>query len=421
MKRRIVSNQLNEEERIHSDDSTIKENSTENENNSSPEKETEERIEFYTEEDNALYPILCTLLAVSSFSSIYQLWKSRGIWLDEGRLAWEMLANGDFKNVILLLCHFSSSIVSIYFIGLIAFKYLRSYPKLINLFKNIYCIIILSVAAFFSMKDHWPIIPSIALTAQSVVTTLKIYSFLSIVFQSNNNSDSDIYPSFKEYLRFHFSPSLVFIPSMEYTHSIRISYVIQKLFIVFLCLLRLYTSVVEMYPFFVKYHQGEITFLEIYISILPRIYVAFFLLFGLLFMGICPLFAELTRWPDRRFFSYWWTSCSISEFSRLWNKPVHQFLYTHVYKPLYKDQHYSKFFSTLITYVISAFGHEYVLFFSTHAFRPVISLVILLETPLDYLLLFIIKKFPNLKKVINVLFHLAISFFMSFFLLVYIK
>ena len=53
--------------------------------------------------------------------------------------------------------------------------------------------------------------------------------------------------------------------------------------------------------------------------------------FGLVFENFLNFFAELTRFADREFYQDWWNSTNFEEFNRKWNRPVHLFLYQHVY------------------------------------------------------------------------------------------
>ena len=87
--------------------------------------------------------------------------------------------------------------------------------------------------------------------------------------------------------------------------------------------------------------------------------VTFLLVFLVIFEYVLGAFAEITCFADRRFYSDWWNSCDWLEFSREWNIPVHHFLRRHVYGA--SKPYMSRNMSTLITFLLSAFGHELVL------------------------------------------------------------
>ena len=62
---------------------------------------------------------------------------------------------------------------------------------------------------------------------------------------------------------------------------------------------------------------------------------------------------------DRHFYSDWWNSTDWLEFSREWNIPVHHFFRRHVYSA--SRPHIGRPMATLITFLISAIGHEIVM------------------------------------------------------------
>lgn len=61
--------------------------------------------------------------------------------------------------------------------------------------------------------------------------------------------------------------------------------------------------------------------------------VTLFLLFivYIIFEAFTNLFGEITGFADREFYKEWWNSTTFELFNRLWNRPVHEFLFRHVY------------------------------------------------------------------------------------------
>jgi sterol O-acyltransferase len=94
---------------------------------------------------------------------------------------------------------------------------------------------------------------------------------------------------------------------------------------------------------------------------------------------ICNGFAELSYFADRGFYEDWvrtslpcnaastadnrvqWNSTSQDEFSRKWNKPVHNFLLRHVYAPLITSVGFSRTQALFATFLLSASAHELVM------------------------------------------------------------
>lgn len=87
--------------------------------------------------------------------------------------------------------------------------------------------------------------------------------------------------------------------------------------------------------------------------------LTFLLVFLVIFEYVLGAFAEITRFGDRHFYADWWNSTDWMEFSREWNVPVYSFLRRHVYSA--SRPHTGKMAATIITFLISAAGHEIVM------------------------------------------------------------
>ncbi|KAK0735429.1 MBOAT, membrane-bound O-acyltransferase family-domain-containing protein [Apiosordaria backusii] len=87
--------------------------------------------------------------------------------------------------------------------------------------------------------------------------------------------------------------------------------------------------------------------------------LTFLLVFLVIFEYVLGAFAEITHFADRHFYSDWWNSTDWMEFSREWNVPVYSFLRRHVYSA--SRPYIGKGNATVITFLISAVGHEVVM------------------------------------------------------------
>ncbi|KAL8855455.1 MAG: hypothetical protein Q9178_007905 [Gyalolechia marmorata] len=108
--------------------------------------------------------------------------------------------------------------------------------------------------------------------------------------------------------------------------------------------------------------------------------VTFLLVFLVIFEYVLGAFAEITCFADRHFYSDWWNSCDWLEFSREWNIPVHHFLRRHVYGA--SRPYMSRNVSTLVTFLVSAFGHELVMGCITKKLRGYGFLAQMLQLPI---------------------------------------
>ncbi|KAH8652281.1 MBOAT, membrane-bound O-acyltransferase family-domain-containing protein [Xylariales sp. PMI_506] len=108
--------------------------------------------------------------------------------------------------------------------------------------------------------------------------------------------------------------------------------------------------------------------------------LTFLLVFLVIFEYVLGAFAEITCFADRHFYADWWNSTDWMEFSREWNVPVYSFLRRHVYatsKPMI-----GRHMATLITFLISAVGHEIVLACITKKLRGYGFVCQMLQLPL---------------------------------------
>lgn len=108
--------------------------------------------------------------------------------------------------------------------------------------------------------------------------------------------------------------------------------------------------------------------------------VSWLLVFLVIFEYVLGAFAEITCFADRHFYSDWWNSCDWLEFSREWNIPVHHFLRRHVYGA--SRPYMSRNMSTLVTFILSALGHELVMGCITKKLRGYGFLAQMLQLPI---------------------------------------
>ncbi|KAK3366090.1 MBOAT, membrane-bound O-acyltransferase family-domain-containing protein [Lasiosphaeria ovina] len=108
--------------------------------------------------------------------------------------------------------------------------------------------------------------------------------------------------------------------------------------------------------------------------------LTFLLVFLVIFEYVLGAFAEITHFADRHFYSDWWNSTDWMEFSREWNIPVYSFLRRHVYSA--SRPHIGKANATVITFLISAIGHEIVLACITKKLRGYGFICQMLQLPI---------------------------------------
>lgn len=106
------------------------------------------------------------------------------------------------------------------------------------------------------------------------------------------------------------------------------------------------------------------------------------LVFYLVFELNCNFFGEISRLDSREFYEDWWNSTTYEEFNRKWNKPVHMFLYRHVYLEVIIRWKKSKLVAQAVTFIFSAVLHEFLFAIIFRTVRPVLLSFMLFQLPL---------------------------------------
>jgi sterol O-acyltransferase len=87
------------------------------------------------------------------------------------------------------------------------------------------------------------------------------------------------------------------------------------------------------------------------------------------------LFAEFTRFADRKFYGDWWNSRTYTVFYRKWNGVVHDFIHSYVYSDLVQFCKFSRLAALLSAFIISAIVHEYLICIAMGFFLPILGIL----------------------------------------------
>lgn len=91
--------------------------------------------------------------------------------------------------------------------------------------------------------------------------------------------------------------------------------------------------------------------------------------------SIQHLGAELTRFADRGFYQDWWNARTFSVFYRKWNGVVHDFIHSYMYMDMVELLHFGKLPALLLSFLISAVVHEYLICVAMGFFLPVLGIL----------------------------------------------
>lgn len=116
--------------------------------------------------------------------------------------------------------------------------------------------------------------------------------------------------------------------------------------------------------------------ISIFKSILPGSFCMFLLFYGMLHSWF-NFWAEILRFPDRLFYEDWWNSLEFGTYYRKWNIVVHEWLYYYVYMDLLKftKGKLSRNNCQLMTFLISAVIHEWILTYAIGFFYPMLFII----------------------------------------------
>jgi sterol O-acyltransferase len=193
-----------------------------------------------------------------------------------------------------------------------------------------------------------------------------------------------IYPAnvtFSNFFLFHCFPTLVYELNYPRTDSIRPMYVLEKLLSALGVLTGLYIVVTQFIQPVIPLIPKSSLAQAVRLLFLP-FSACYLMVFYLVWECICNGFAELTYFADREFYQDWWNSTLWDEFARKWNKPVHEWLFRHVYLETFTHMGFSRNLATIVTFLFSSLLHEMVLTVVFRTFAPWLILLQMGQLPM---------------------------------------
>ncbi|KAL8615571.1 hypothetical protein ACOMHN_016148 [Nucella lapillus] len=240
----------------------------------------------------------------------------------------------------------------------------------------------LIVPVTYLVENDMPPASSVIVTCEQLRLMMKAHAFIrenaaKVINSKKNDDETGCCPDFSKYLYFLFAPTLVYRDSYPRTKTIRWRYVVSNFVQVLACLFYTY-YIFERFcvPVFENFNQEHVTakalMLSVFGSMMPATLVLFIGFFAVLHSWL-NAFAEMLRFGDRLFYKDWWNSTTFSNYYRTWNVVVHDWLYSYVYKDIYKLLgSRSRAGSMGMVFLISAVFHEYVLVVTFRFFYPVL-------------------------------------------------
>lgn len=193
------------------------------------------------------------------------------------------------------------------------------------------------------------------------------------------------------FIEFSCMPVLVYEPKYPRTWEINYLEIIEKIFmiagiIVFNWFLMEHFILPAVFKTISDHPVSTSSFIEAMMDMMVPLQLFVVLVFYLVFECILGANAELLRLADRETYSDWWNSTTFEEFSRKWNKPVHEFLLRHVHIEAQIWLGLSRGMATIVTFIYSIIAHEIVLLAMFGIFRPYLGFFSLFQIPLWYVM-----------------------------------
>lgn len=260
----------------------------------------------------------------------------------------------DVVMVLILQCVFSSmAMIPVY----IASRWQNS-----RLLTNVIHHVLQSIFLFSNMTyiiyRDWHIIHIMIVFIECVVLLMKMHSYTRVQIQSVRSSTTTRQDqSFRSFCLFLFFPTLVYQHHFPRTRSIRLWYLMEKLSALILAFAMFYVIVTK-HVIPVLNDSGVNDPVLVISNLLLPFVGCYLMTWFVIFECICNIAAEITMYAKRDFYGDWWNSTTFEEFARKWNRPVHEFLFHHVYLEGRKSFQMSRSSAMFLTFFLSAAVHE---------------------------------------------------------------
>ncbi|KCZ82100.1 hypothetical protein H312_00374 [Anncaliia algerae PRA339] len=215
--------------------------------------------------------------------------------------------------------------------------------------------------------------------------SLSLYLFTKVIsfIVEINYKEKNI----KNYFLFLLFPTMIYKKRFERKKYINYKNIYKKLIVLVFCSLmlnfiadQLAIPTLERLINNLKLHL----FMEYFLILSIVTIIMFMLLFVIVFNSLLPIIAELTWYKNRNYYSDWWNKNTVTEFWASWNKEMHFWFKSYIYKPMLVKG-YSKRFACFMCFFVSGILHEYAISISSkylqfYTFLGFMSQLVLMET-----------------------------------------
>jgi hypothetical protein len=210
----------------------------------------------------------------------------------------------------------------------------------------------LAVSIFLEFR----ILQSLAYSLHLIAVIMKIHSVLDYfrVMDPQPARLDELY-----LLWFMMTPTIVFSPNLPTSEKFNFFELGERISGIFLGWFISHLTI-EHYIYPIIERSIEVSFLQSLCSLFFPFLITCLILFLTFFEHLLGLFALVTGYGDRKFYSDWWNCITFEEFARTWNLPVHYFIKKHIYDPQVHQLGIKKRRAVLYTFLLSSLLHEIV-------------------------------------------------------------
>lgn len=159
---------------------------------------------------------------------------------------------------------------------------------------------------------------------------------------------------------------------------------------------------------------SNLTLMTIFQTMLPS-FLCLFILFYIVIHSWQNIWAEILRFPDRRFYEDWWNSMNLREWGRKFMTLTHEWLYTYIYidSMRFSNNKISRKVAQIFAFTIATFAHYLTITFSIGIIGIEQFVILLISCVL------VIPRGKMKKHAFNILFWVEISMGISLLMTLY--
>lgn len=269
---------------------------------------------------------------------------------------------------------------------------------LATIFQHLTQSVMFIVVTYLILSRNWGFSQTLFVLMLTFTHFMKMHSYTLVNRDLRrewiSNGKKGEYPknvNVKDYLMYLVRPVLVYQTSYPSRSHFRPKYFLLKTLLMMVHIVSIYVMICEMIIPTI-YQSSELSLLELYVRLMWPCVICYIIMFFIIFEHILNLFAELSLFGDREFYQDWWNSDGFGDFSRKWNRPVHLFLYKHVYLECIKEYKLSEKHAKYVTFIFSGLCHELIASLICRKITPYLFGLMMFQIPLILLV-----KILNLK------------------------